>query len=144
MKKVFALALALIVTMFAVCALGMTAFADDDPPAETDIPETTRHTTTVATTVAPATTTTKATTAAPITTTTKVVTTIDPTAKDDSPIVTNPVGVTAIDDGPETVAAKVVSAIPNTGSASGVAIAAVVALAAAGAVLVTARKKEED
>ena len=146
MKKTISLLLAIVVAALAICTLTISAFAD---PAEGE--------TTTATTAAETTkeeTTKETTTAIDLgdpreTTTTKVETTAttkaDATAttKADSDVVTNPSGVTSIDDGNSTTKkpASVDSEIPDTGS--GIVVPAIALLALAGGVTVAVKSKKD-
>ncbi len=141
MKKTISLLLAIIVAAISICTLTICAFAEPDGT------EGTETTATTATTAAETTTekqtevdlgdprdTTKA------TETTKG----SETTKADDEVVTNPSGVTSVDDGDETTKkpANVDDEIPSTGS--GVVVPAIALLALAGSVAVAVKSSKKD
>lgn len=152
MKKTIALIAAIVVAALSICTLTICAFADETTTAA--------ETTTVAaeTTTEAAETTTnvdlndpRQTTAAQITETkpvgdldkTAVATDVVTETRPDSGVVTNPSGVTSIDDGDATTKTPAVvdDDIPSTGSK--VVVPAIALLALAGSVAVAVKSKKD-
>ncbi len=149
MKKTISLLLAIVVAAIAICTLSVCAFADETTTAEAT---TAKETTTAIdlgdpreTTTAPTTTKADASTTKADASTTKADASATATqAASGDDVVTNPSGVTSIDDGDETTKkapAKVDDEIPNTGS--GVVVPAVALLALAGGVAVAVKSKKD-
>ena len=152
MKKTISLLLAIVVAAIAICTLSVCAFADPADGETATTTEAAKETTTALDLGDPRETTAAPTTAAP--TTNKADDTTATTKADASAtatqaasgddVVTNPSGVTSIDDGDETTKkapAKVDDEIPNTGS--GVVVPAVALLALAGGVAVAVKSKKD-
>ena len=150
MKKTISLLLAIVVAAIAICTLSVCAFADPADGETATTTEAAKETTTAIDLGDPRETTAASTTAAPTTTkadasTTKADASATATqAASGDDVVTNPSGVTSIDDGDETTKkapAKVDDEIPNTGS--GVVVPAVALLALAGGVAVAVKSKKD-
>ena len=146
MKKTISLLLAIVVAAVSICTLTICAFADETTTAAT---ATTAEATTEGETVTindPRETTAAETTKA--TETTKAAETTKDngttaTTKTGTDVVTNPSGVTSIDDGDATTKkpAAVDDDIPNTGS--GIVVPAIALLALAGGVTVAVKSKKD-
>ena len=142
MKKTISLLLAIVVAAIAICTLSVCAFADPADGETATTTEAAKETTTAIDLGDPRETTAASTTAAPTTTKADDTTATTKTGDD---VVTNPSGVTSIDDGDETTKkapAKVDDEIPNTGS--GVVVPAVALLALAGGAVIAVKAKKED
>lgn len=146
MKKTISLLLAIVVAALSICTLTICAFAD---PADGDANQATETQATEPTTLdledprdtQAATEPTTEEKKDDATTATKADDTA--TTKTDNDVVTNPSGVTSIDDGDETTKkpAAVDDDIPDTGS--GIVIPAIALLALAGGVTVAVKSKKD-
>lgn len=144
MKKTISLLLAIVVAAISICTLTICAFADETTTAQETTTEA-KETTTEIDLGDPRETTTeekKETTTEEKKETTKADDTSS-TTKTSGDVVTNPSGVTSIDDGDATTKkpAAVDDDIPNTGS--GIVVPAIALLALAGGVTVAVKSKKD-